>query len=120
MSSFPVAWFAMVCVLSFFAVVMLVLFFLKSREVNTLKKQCEDLRETMRMMRYEEANLARMLHTASKPAEQLEGQNRKELHEEVSEALTLIEVVESSVESGTKDSIDKDIEPTLVEAPFDT
>ena len=120
MSSFPVAWFAMVCVLSFLAVVMLVLFFLKSREVNTLKKQCEDLRETMRMMRYEEANLARMLHTASKPAEQLEGQNRKELHEEVSEALTLIEVVESSVESGTKDSIDKDIEPTLVEAPFDT
>lgn len=120
MSSFPVAWFAMVCVLSFLAVVMLVLFFLKSREVNTLKKQCEDLRETMRMMRYEESNLARMLHTASKPAEQLEGQNRKELHEEVSEALTLIEVVESSVESGTKDSIDKDIEPTLVEAPFDT
>ena len=120
MSSFPVAWFAMVCVLSFFAVVMLVLFFLKSREVNTLKKQCEDLRETMRMMRYEEANLARMLHTASKPAEQLEGQTRKEQHEEVSEALTLIEVVESSVESGTKDSIDEDIEPTLVEAPFDT
>lgn len=120
MSSFPVAWFAMVCVLSFLAVVMLVLLFLKSREVNTLKKQCEDLRETMRMMRYEEANLARMLHTASKPAEQLEGQTRKEQHEEVSEALTLIEVVESSVESGTKDSIDEDIEPTLVEAPFDT
>lgn len=119
MSSFPVAWFAMVCVLSFLAVVMLVLFFLKSREVNTLKKQCEDLRETMRMMRYEESNLARMLHTASKPAEQLEEQTWKEQYEEVSEVLTPVEVIESSRESGAKDSIDKDIEPTLVEAPFE-
>lgn len=119
MSSFPVAWFAMVCVLSFLAVVMLVLFFLKSREVNTLKKQCEDLRETMRMMRYEESNLARMLHTASKPAEQLEEQTWKEQYEEVSEVLTPVEVVESSGEPGAKDSIDKDIEPTLVEAPFE-
>lgn len=119
MSSFPVAWFAMVCVLSFLAVVMLVLFFLKSREVNTLKKQCEDLRETMRMMRYEESNLARMLHTASKPAEQLEEQTWKEQYEEVSEVLTPVEVIESSGESGAKDSIDKDIEPTLVEAPFE-
>ena len=119
MSSFPVAWFAMVCVLSFLAVVMLVLFFLKSREVNTLKKQCEDLRETMRMMRYEESNLARMLHTASKPAEQLEEQTWKEQYEEVSEVLTPVEVGESSGESGAKDSIDKDIEPTLVEAPFE-
>lgn len=119
MSSFPVAWFAMVCVLSFLAVVMLVLIFLKSREVNTLKKQCEDLRETMRMMRYEESNLARMLHTASKPAEQLEEQTWKEQYEEVSEVLTPVEVVESSGESGAKDSIDKDIEPTLVEASFE-
>lgn len=119
MSSFPVAWFAMVCVLSFLAVVMLVLFFLKSREVNTLKKQCEDLRETMRMMRYEESNLARMLHTASKPAEQLGEQTWKEQYEEVSEVLTPVEVVESSGEPGAKDSIDKDIEPTLVEAPFE-
>ena len=119
MSSFSVAWFAMVCVLSFLAVVMLVLFFLKSREVNTLKKQCEDLRETMRMMRYEESNLARMLHTASKPAEQLEEQTWKEQYEEVSEVLTPVEVGESSGESGAKDSIDKDIEPTLVEAPFE-
>lgn len=119
MSSFPVAWFAMVCVLSFLAVVMLVLFFLKSREVNTLKKQCEDLRETMRMMRYEESNLARMLHTASKPAEQLGEQTWKEQYEEVSEVLTPVEVIESSGESGAKDSIDKDIEPTLVEAPFE-
>lgn len=72
MSSLPIAWIAAGCVLLLLVVVMSVLFFLKSREVNTLKKQCEDLRETMRMMRYEEANLARMLHTASKPVEQPE------------------------------------------------
>lgn len=67
MSSLPVAWIAIGSLLLLLVVVMSTLFFLKSREVTVLKKQCEDLRETMRMMRYEEANLARMLHTASKP-----------------------------------------------------
>ena len=67
MSSLPVAWIAIGSLLLLLVVVMATLFFLKSREVTVLKKQCEDLRETMRMMRYEEANLARMLHTASKP-----------------------------------------------------
>lgn len=42
------------------------LFLLKSREVAALKKEVEDLRDTMRMMRYEEASLSRMLHTADK------------------------------------------------------
>ena len=66
MSSLPAAWVAVGCLLLLFAVVMTILFLLKAREVSTLKKQCEELRDTMRMMRYEEANLARMLHTASK------------------------------------------------------
>ena len=35
-----------------------------------LKKEVLELRDTMRMMRYEEANLARMLHTVDKPADQ--------------------------------------------------
>lgn len=42
------------------------LFLLKSREVASLKKEVEDLRDTMRMMRYEEASLSRMLHTVDK------------------------------------------------------
>ena len=66
-SSLPTAWIAVGALLLILALVMTVRFLLKSREVTVLKKQCEDLRETMRMMRYEEANLARMLHTASKP-----------------------------------------------------
>ena len=66
MSSLPAAWVAVGCLLLLLAMVMTILFLLKAREVSTLKKQCEELRDTMRMMRYEEANLARMLHTASK------------------------------------------------------
>lgn len=45
-----------------------VLFLVKSREVATLKKEVLELRDTMRMMRYEELNLSRMLHTADKSA----------------------------------------------------
>lgn len=70
MSSLPAAWLVVGCLLLLLLVVVTILFLLKSREVVTLKKQCEDLRETMRMMRYEEANLARMLHTASKKPEE--------------------------------------------------
>lgn len=79
MSSLPVAWIAIGSLLLLLVVVMATLFFLKSREVTVLKKQCEDLRETMRMMRYEEANLARMLHTASKPTTPLAENSVEEL-----------------------------------------
>ena len=67
MNSTSTVWITVGCLLLILALVMTVLYFLKSREVVMLKKQCEELRDTMRMMRYEEANLARMLHTAGKP-----------------------------------------------------
>lgn len=47
-------------------VVALILCALKWREAAILKKEVVELRDTMRMMRYEEANLSRMLHTVSK------------------------------------------------------
>ena len=72
MSSLPAGWIVVGSLLLLLTVVTVVLFLLKSREVSTLKKQCEELRDTMRMMRYEEANLARMLHTASKPVDSIE------------------------------------------------
>lgn len=78
MSSLPAMWIVAGCVLLLLAVVMAILFVLKAREVATLKKQCEDLRETMRMMRYEEANLARMLHTADKAVVQPEVREEEE------------------------------------------
>ena len=48
------------------ALVAVGLFLLKLREVASLKKEVMELRDTMRMMRYEEANLSRMLHTVDK------------------------------------------------------
>ncbi len=83
MSSLPAMWIVAGCVLLLLAVVMAILFVLKAREVATLKKQCEDLRETMRMMRYEEANLSRMLHTVDKAVAQpaVRMKEEKEEHE---------------------------------------
>lgn len=72
MGSLPAAWIAVGCFLLILLLIVTILFLLKSHEVATLKKQCEDLNETMRMMRYEEANLSRMLHTASTPVAQPE------------------------------------------------
>ena len=69
MAVLPVSWIAVGCVLVAATLISLVLLMLKSREVATLKKEVEELRDTMRMMRYEEASLSRMLHTAGKPVE---------------------------------------------------
>ena len=79
MSSLPAAWVVVGCLLLVFALTMTLLFLLKSREVSTLKKQCEELNDTMRMMRYEEANLARMLHTASKPVGPIEAPEKENI-----------------------------------------
>ena len=65
-----------------------ILYILKAREVATLKKTVFELRDTMRMMRYEEASLSRMLHTASKPAEQqTESEGTRAVEEESTEEL---------------------------------
>ena len=64
----PTAWIVVVCLLLLLLLVISTLYLLKAKEVSTLKKEVAELRDTMRMMRYEEANLARMLHTA-KPTE---------------------------------------------------
>lgn len=69
MAVLPVSWVAVGGVLIAVTLISLVLLMLKSREVTTLKKEVEELRDTMRMMRYEEASLSRMLHTAGKHIE---------------------------------------------------
>ena len=70
LSSLPAAWLVVGCCLLFLLLVVTTLLFLKLREATMLKKEVLELRDTMRMMRYEEANLARMLHTVDKPADQ--------------------------------------------------
>lgn len=69
MASLSTTWMVVVGLLVVATLVSLVLLLLKSREVSTLKKEVEELRDTMRMMRYEELNLSRMLHTADKGEE---------------------------------------------------
>ena len=97
MSSLPAAWVVVGCLLLLLVVVMTILFLLKSREVSTLKKQCDELRDTMRMMRYEEANLARMLHTASKPVGPIEAPEEEDVEvapEENADGLESLETLE--------------------------
>ena len=62
----PTAYYVVGVLLLLVALVAIGLFLLKLREVALLKKEVEELRDTMRMMRYEEANLSRMLHTVDK------------------------------------------------------
>lgn len=66
MAAIPAAYTAVGIVLIVLALTCAALFVWKLREANTLRKEVMELRDTMRMMRYEEANLARMLHTADK------------------------------------------------------
>ena len=69
MASLPMPWLVVGCILIVATLMAVVLSLLKSREAATLKKEVEELRDTIRMMRYEEANLSRMLHTVDKPAD---------------------------------------------------
>lgn len=76
LASLPTIWVVVGCLLILVTVISVALYALKSREVFVLKKEVMELRDTMRMMRYEEANLARMLHTADK-AEPLKSQEEQ-------------------------------------------
>ena len=113
MSSLPAAWIAVGCLLLILVVVLAVLFALKLREVATLKKEVYELRDTMRMMRYEETNLARMLHTASsKPKEQIAEQ--RETQPEMSVMTPIEDVVKETyindtVEEASIEEIAEDI-----------
>ena len=62
----PTIWLIVGSLLIVITLIAVVLFLVKSREVATLKKEVLELRDTMRMMRYEEASLSRMLHTVDK------------------------------------------------------
>ena len=67
-ASLPTVWTIVGCLLIVITLIAIVLFFVKTREVAALKKEVMELRDTMRMMRYEEISLSRMLHTADKAA----------------------------------------------------
>ncbi len=82
MASLPTTWLVVGIVLLVLLLVAVLLIVVKSCEAYLLKKEVAELRETMLMMRYEEANLSRMLHKADK-AEQIEAPTAEMLVAEV-------------------------------------
>lgn len=82
MVSLPTTWLVVGIMLLVLLLVAVLLIVVKSREAYLLKKEVAELRETMLMMRYEEANLSRMLHKADK-AEQIEAPTAEMLVAEV-------------------------------------
>lgn len=113
----PAAWGVVGCLLLVLLLIMLVLLVLKSREVAALKKEVFELRDTMRMMRYEEASLARMLHT-SKPKDSIEN-----IFEEKPETSVVLETaVQENVDEDKaeelKDEVEKENSEELLEEGF--
>lgn len=108
----PTAWIVVVCLLLLLLLVISTLYLLKAKEVSTLKKEVTELRDTMRMMRYEEANLARMLHTA-KPAEKTK--------EDIAPTETAIaEVSVVPAEETTKEELQETVTEEIAEEIIET
>lgn len=97
----PTAYYVVGVLLFVVALVAVGLFLLKLREVAVLKKEVEELRDTMRMMRYEEANLSRMLHTVDKtPSISVMQESCENLSEEiVDDVIGVIETEEAIIQS---------------------
>ena len=121
-NSFPAASVVIGAVLLLCVVVLAVLFVLKVREVAVLKKEVFELRDTMRMMRYEEISLSRMLHTANKyvgPVEESDGETGEPVAEEAGEMVAEVaagEVAEEVAEEPAEESIEETIEGSAVES----
>lgn len=121
----PTAYYVVGGLLILIALVAVGLFLLKQREVASLKKEVAELRDTMRMMRYEEANLSRMLHTVDKtPSISL----TPELCEEISEESVAADVetmgmeiqCDDSKEDMTDESVAEVVQEEQVEVPAET
>ena len=121
-NSFPAASVVIGTVLLLCVVVLAVLLVLKVREVAVLKKEVFELRDTMRMMRYEEISLSRMLHTANKyvgPVEESDGEVGEPVAEEAGEMVAEAaagEVAEEVAEEPAEESIEETIEESAVES----
>lgn len=141
MTSLPASWIVVGVLLIVITVIALIVCGVKWREAAALKTEVVELRDTMRMMRYEEANLSRMLHTVSKqpvdmPEEFVEEETAEETVEETSEAAvedtvavvaaeTIAEVVEETIEEPIEECVEEvNEEPTeesiLEESPEET
>lgn len=68
----PTSWLITAIVLAVMLIVVAILYILKICEARLLKKEVAELRETILMMRQEEADLSRMVHVASVKVEEKE------------------------------------------------
>ena len=112
---FPAASAAIGVVLLILVVVMAVLLILKAREVAALKKEVFELRDTMRMMRYEEISLSRMLHTANRyvgPVEEPAGEAGEPAAEEAGEMVAEIAAGEVAAEAAEEPVVGSAEAPT--------
>lgn len=136
-SSLPASWIVGGGLLIAVTLVAVLLFIIKYREVAGLKKEIEELRDTIRMMRYEEANLSRMLHTADKPAfpeahptpePPIEEENTEEedipKEEDITEEKIIIEESNDKEEAPEENEVAEDVvspkDPKDAENPEDT
>lgn len=124
MASLPTSWTVVGCVLIVVTLVAAGLCVLKVREAGALKKEVEELRDTMRMMRYEEANLSRMLHTADKYSETMEqaeeaGEENTETAE-ITEERIIAGVAEAPEESETPEETEDSEKTKILENPEST
>lgn len=117
-ASLPTMWVVVGCALIVVTIVSVALSLFKWREASLLKKEVFELRDTMRMMRYEEANLSRMLHTADKHFEPLEVEKEnlvpivEPVKEEPKQPVEIVEdklVSGSEVEDNVEQSVDEEV-----------
>lgn len=114
MASLPTGWLVVGIGLLVLTVVSLLLCAFKWREAAMLKKEVLELRDTMRMMRYEEANLSRMLHTADKSGEEAEVPAVDEPVEEESDVQIPVTDAPASEEPAAEEPI---VEEPIAEEP---
>ena len=124
-ASLPTIWLIVGCLLIVITLIAVVLFLVKAREVAVLKKEVMEARETMRMMRYEELSLSRMLHTADKSAaynealDEAMGEPAEETTEEptpvIIEEEPVAETAEAPAEEPAVEEIEKETEEEVVE-----
>ena len=115
-ASLPTVWLIVGCLLIVITLIAVVLFLVKAREVAVLKKEVMEVRETMRMMRYEEISLSRMLHTADKSATLREDSDEQpELAEFAEETIVPVEEPSSVLSDEPADEPAEEPAPLIVE-----
>ena len=107
LTSLPTSWLVVGVLLIVITVIALIMCGIKWREATVLKKEVVELRDTMRMMRYEEANLSRMLHTVSKHPDIMPEEFDAEKTAEETVEETVVAVAAETVSETAEECVDE-------------